>query len=402
MEFSDHLFDFIHTHKADDPYRLLLCHNSNLNSEELKFAVLQIELRKKFDKKLLTFIENPKFLFPDRSVAEQASGYLTAGYLLNFIKEGDSVADLTAGLGINSLRLAEKAKKVVAVEIEKNRCNILKHNALILNKNNIDVIEADCIEWLESKDDFFDLIFIDPARRDAFNRYVSLNRYSPDIIPMIPSLSKKCRRLLIKTSPLLDLKEALTSIPQISRFHIIDNRNECKEILLEIDFSLGSDNKRLPKIQYIGIDNTGKTVEYEFQWDTILNKENTKICGIETIKKDTYIYLPAPGIRKSGVYNQLLEKFRDLSRISNFSKLFHSDMNVSGFPGRRFRIIDILNKRSLKKLRGEKCNVITDMPGIKAEEITKKYKFIPDGNDYIICCKPDGRELMHIFCRMEI
>ena len=79
-------------------------------------------------------------------------------------------------------------------------------------------------------------MFIDPSRRNENNtKVVRLEEYTPNIILHLNLLLKKGKQILVKTSPLLDIKQAMKKLPQLKEIHVIAVNNECKELLFLID-----------------------------------------------------------------------------------------------------------------------------------------------------------------------
>lgn len=85
------------------------------------------------------------------------------------------VTDATSGVGGNTLSFAKKFKKVVSVEIDKDRCNYLTNNIKVYEMNNVEVVNDDCVEYLSNITDH-DVIFIDPPWGGRmYKKYSKLN-----------------------------------------------------------------------------------------------------------------------------------------------------------------------------------------------------------------------------------
>lgn len=90
----------------------------------------------------------------------------------------------------------------------------------------------------------FDVIFIDPARRGDQNaRLYNLHDCQPDILSLLPLLRKRCDRLFIKASPLLDISQTILDFQELKSIRAISVNGECKELLVEV--SRYYDNKIL-------------------------------------------------------------------------------------------------------------------------------------------------------------
>ena len=154
--------DFIEKHLKDDVRQLAL---QKFPDDVDKMLVLnQIEARQLLSKKVPSWASNPDLLFPKHLSIEQCSSELTAKYKASIIEGGDTCVDLTGGLGIDSYFLSEKFKTSYYVENQKELCKLAEHNFDVLGRK-IMVVNSDAESFL-SKNQNFDLVFIDPARRD--------------------------------------------------------------------------------------------------------------------------------------------------------------------------------------------------------------------------------------------
>lgn len=72
------------------------------------------------------------------------------GRVVSQVKEGETVFDLFAGVGVFSVPCAKKAKRVVAIDINKDACFYLKENAMI-NKvfGKMEIYCGDCRKVVE-------------------------------------------------------------------------------------------------------------------------------------------------------------------------------------------------------------------------------------------------------------
>lgn len=392
---SPDFFRFINEFADNDLSRLLLANPAHLEREELHFAVLQMELRKRNNTKFKEYLSNPKFLFPDRSLSEQASGIAAARYTASLISPGLNIVDLTAGLGVNSIEFAKTAQTVISVELDPWRAEVLDFNKEILNIENLEVINQDSIHWLEQSREKFDVIYVDPARRDGQGRRsFLLEDYTPSLLDLTRLASLKSRRLIAKVSPMLDLTYLKRHIPEIGRFHIVDYRKECKEILLDIYFE--SDERELIRDNEIKCVEIAQDGSVEFNEFILEDNGNIPAClfvkNASQLADGGWIYDPYPSIQKAMVELQLLNRHKGLKKLASNSHLFYSDSLDIHFPGRKFRILRSLNKNMLKKMKGTKINVLSRNHPFKADQISKEFQFIPSGNKFLIATSVSSAE----------
>ena len=358
--------DFIEKHLKDDVRQLAL---QKFPDDIDKMLVLnQIEARQLLSKKVPSWASNPDLLFPKHLSIEQCSSELTAKYKASIIEGGDTFVDLTGGLGIDSYFLSEKFKTSYYVENQKELCDLAEHNFGVLGRK-ITIVNSDAESFL-SKNQNFDLIFIDPARRDIYNRkMVSLHDCSPDVIELQRNLSKtpvetlfiasQCiTSMLIKASPMLDISLITNELQNISEIHIVSVKNECKEILIKIEPGFEGE------IKYFCVNfQSGSTVisteakrSGEISFNFVESEEKSAIPSFSsTVKK--YLYEPNASLMKSGAFKLISQRF-GIEKLHVNSHLYTSDNLISDFPGRIFEVIGFAPFN--KKIKKELLNDITE------------------------------------------
>lgn len=148
---------------------------------------------------------------------------------------GDTVLDLTCGLGVDAFFLSRRFGRVVTLERSDVLARVAAENFSRLGATNIEVVNTSAEEYLRQEGLRFDWIYADPDRRSAEGRkLVRLEDCSPDIIALKPRLDRISGRLCIKNSPLFDVGEALRLFPD-SRVEAVSLGGECKEVLVCAD-----------------------------------------------------------------------------------------------------------------------------------------------------------------------
>lgn len=243
------LKEFIQEHENDDTARLMLSRN-RWPDIDIDKAVTIIECRKKIRTKLPEWYEIPEIIYPDRLSSEQSSSSATAKYkasVASRIANGGRIADLTGGLGADSLAFSRVASQVMYNEMEPGRTEAARHNFPLLGAENISV-SSFCVEeagksedaanfWETLKRFSPDLVYMDPARRSATGSKVFLlEDCSPDVLTLIPDIFGICNNLLLKLSPMADISMLLKRLQEHSagtkELHIVSAGGECKELLL--------------------------------------------------------------------------------------------------------------------------------------------------------------------------
>ena len=88
---------------------------------------------------------------------------------INFAKldKNDTVLDAYAGVCTIGLLCAPHVKKVTSVEVVKSAVVNGRNNAKLNNINNIEIIEADCTEYINKELPHFDVVIMDPPRKGS-------------------------------------------------------------------------------------------------------------------------------------------------------------------------------------------------------------------------------------------
>ena len=163
---------------------------------------------------------------------EQASSEACAAHKL---LEGDTVLDLTCGLGADALFLSRRFRRVVTLERNEMLARVAAENFSRMGVTNVDVVNASAEEYLRRDGLRFDWIYADPDRRsDKGRKLVRLEDCSPDIVALKPRLKQVSGRLCVKNSPLFDVGEALRLFPD-SRVEVLSLGDECKEVVIYAD-----------------------------------------------------------------------------------------------------------------------------------------------------------------------
>ena len=101
---------------------------------------------------------------------------------------GESVLDLTCGLGVDAYALSKRFKRVVTIERNEMVAAVARENFRRLGADNIEVVCSSAEEYLANCTDHFDWCFSDPDRRGAKGeKLVRLEDCSPDVVALMPT-----------------------------------------------------------------------------------------------------------------------------------------------------------------------------------------------------------------------
>lgn len=360
--------NFINANLNEDISKLLL-NGISFSEIEAKDIIKQIEAKKSSKKKLPTWFNSKNIYFPNKLNIEQTSSEVTANYKANLVS-GNSLIDLTGGFGVDAYYFSKRIKNVIHCEINKSLSEIVKHNYKTLNINTIECLNENGIEALKHIDRPFDWIYIDPSRRDDTKKKVFLlSECIPNIKTFQGLFLKYANNVMIKTSPLLDIKATLNDLKQIKELHVIALNNEVKELL----WVLERDCKTEFIIKTVNLTKQSKQ-EFEFSFEN----ESNEIA--EYTGPIAYLYEPNAAILKAGAFNSVSTQL-NIPKLHKHSHLYTSNTLID-FPGRRFKIEKNIpfNKKIFAKEKISKANVTTRNFPISVGEIRKKLK-IKDGGD---------------------
>ena len=358
---------FVAKYKDADLHSLLL-KKSPFPEVSMQELVQQIKGRKVAEKKF-PFLNQENIIFPPNLNLEQASSQDTSDFKKQFFK-GKKFVDLTCGFGIDAYFLSQNFEEITLIEQNTELLDIVKHNWEVLGRK-ANFINQKLEDFLKNNKEKFDLIYLDPARRDNHNRKVFLlEDLSPNIIEIQEQLSDISTEILIKLSPLIDIQHLVSSLQNIYKIWIIAVKNEVKEVLVYL-----KKTENQPEISCINLQSS----EPEFHF----NLDDEKHCQSELSFPKKYIYIPNNSLLKSGAFNLVSEKF-GLKKLHQNTHIYTSEEKIEHFPGRIFETEEI-NSKAIKK--GEQFNIITKNFPLKPEEIKKKYKIKDGGNQYLIAVK---------------
>lgn len=362
-------WEWINKNKDVDPLVLTL-----KSGGEKKSEIIQIECRQRAKRKLPEILLVPDFIFPNILSIQQCTSESLAKFHASLINKGERVLDMTCGLGIDSFKLAEKADKVTSIDTNILNIETARHNAQSCHIDNIDFICADSVDWLNNTPEVFDTIFIDPSRRDEYNRRCyALSDCSPDITAILDILPVKCKKLIVKLSPMLDISMVASQIRGIRDIYIIGTEKECKEIIAVVDF-----NKKEDFILHAITIFKDNTVRVDFP---LRESVPLELPFVKPVKGD-FLYLPFPSVMKCNDFNYISNRY-ELPLLGPNTHLFSSSAFKKDFPGTIYKIIEVMpyNKETIRDFRKKYplLNITTRNFVLSPTELASKLKIKEGG-----------------------
>ena len=320
--------------------------------------------------KFPTFYQTKGIYFPPSVNLEQASSEATANYKASLVN-GKKIIDLTAGLGIDSIAFSQSFDEVIHIEQNPDLSEIVAHNVKTLNKN-ITCFNGTFDDYFEQNpDEKYDVIYLDPARRNASGRKFILEDLEPNILEYMDTFFEKAPKVMVKLSPLLDLSLTIEQLPNITEIHIVSLKNEVKDFLIILEKEIQTQN---PKIVCVNLESNQEILTYQFEEESL---SNAQFGGPKN-----YIYEPNSSILKAGGFKIITSKY-PVYKLHQNTHLYTSDELIADFPGRIFKIEEFI-KNPKKEIAKSKANLLVKNYPENIDVIKKKLKINDGGNITII------------------
>ncbi|MDR0427033.1 MAG: class I SAM-dependent methyltransferase [Dysgonamonadaceae bacterium] len=357
--------DFIEKHLSCDVQRLALQFRPEKHPDVvISEALDQIKARRKSKYKIPTWFQNSEVIYPPLLSLEQSSSEITAKYKASLLS-GNTFIDLTGGFGVDTAFIAERFAKVTYLEKHNHLVKLASHNFDVLGLNHIETVCCDNVEYLQ-KANPVDTVYIDPARRSCSGeKMFLLHDCEPDLVKIQDLLLQKADTVLIKLSPMLDIRSAINTLKNIAEIHVVSVHNENKELLFLLKKKAGYS---IP-VFCVNLDKD------DSQTDCFSYEEESKAEISHAKELKTYLYEPNASLMKAGFYKSIALKY-GVEKLHVNSHLYTSSELNPNFPGRIFEILSIssMNKRDLKEKIQSERNVhltVRNFP-LSVEELRKK------------------------------
>ena len=378
--------EYIRDNAQSDIFRISLSKSPFLKVSPKELAQ-QLDGRKRIENKLPLWYNTSGIYYPEKLALEQCSSETTARYKSELIL-GNKVIDLTGGFGVDAAFFSLKAENVSHCELNKELSDISCQNAGTLGFA-VNHFHGDGIEKLKLADDFYDTIYIDPSRRVSSRKVFMLKDCEPDIIRERELLFKRCKRLIIKTAPLLDLQSTIKELGSVSEIHILSIKNECKEVLYIIDQGTHETN---PLITCAAL-NPESTSTFTFR-----TSAETSFLLDQYSKPMSYLYEPDVALLKAGCFKLITKEF-NVKKLHQHTHLYSSEILQENFIGRKFKVLNTSEYGSfMKEQTFSKANIICRNFPQDPDKIRKKLRIADGGADYLLFCTGPSNELLVIHC----
>lgn len=389
MLFTDSFKRFVIEHGDDDIHKLAL--QAKLYPDiDIPAAIRQIQGRKIARFKLPSWYANNDIIYPKHLSLEQSSSEQTARYKAGLVN-GESMADLTGGLGIDFIAFASSFRKATYVEKQTELAELALHNLKVLGLTDATVVNADGVEYLSTMD-AVDFIYLDPARRSSTgSKTIRIEDCTPDVVAIDALLDAKAKEVMIKLSPMLDISQGVNSLSNVSDVYVVSVNNECKELLFI--------KKKEAKPLTFHCVNIKKDTTDVFSYPKD-EEDSAQISYTSELGK--YLYEPNASIIKAGAYKVTANRYH-LCKLHPNSHLYTGSEYIADFQGRKFEILQVctLNKKDIATYLSniKAANISTRNFPLSPDEIKRKLKIKDGGDTYLFATTLADEKKVLIICR---
>ncbi|MDA0778844.1 MAG: hypothetical protein O3C19_07260 [Bacteroidetes bacterium] len=313
--------------------------NADLPSISLKYAgktsfnfTICLQLVAVYGKaqKKIPLFWNKRLAIDQRSY-EQCTSQAVAEYKCSFIK-GETLLDITGGIGVDSIFLSSTFQSVKAVEKNMELHQLAAYNVTKLDIPNLIRLCGEGANYLDQK---YDWIYVDPDRRPGNARAVALPSLEPNVLDLLPDFKHCATWVYIKLSPLFDLSEIWRQFINVKTVHLIAERGEIKEVGVILDMSRFSNQKTVVL----------RDVYSDFSQE--INLEAPNVFNFSEEVSGPYLLVPIALVSKAGAAHFFLKETLS-TKHETFDLYFSKSSSVYGFRSFEIMIQTKLNEKELK------------------------------------------------------
>jgi predicted O-methyltransferase YrrM len=364
--------DFLEANKNADSFDLA----QKLNQKNFSVPILDLlELLRLYQKariKIPFWTEN--YCMLSKTAFEQSTAQRVAEWKSTLFS-GESALVLAGGLGVDDWAFAQNFITVTSLDSDATLNQMVQDNYKKLGLTNCERLDADVYTFVEEHHKTYDLIYIDPDRRNSDKRVFKLEETEPNIFKLLPRLMLMSDQILVKSSPMLDVSYLQQTFTNLAKVWVIALYGEVKEVLFLLQKQ--STDCELEAID-IGVD---------FIQSVSSSRPNKAPNAIHSATN--IVYLPNAPLIKSGLCRYYAENL-SLQSLSKNGLVLKGNLIFDHFMGRQFAIIAEMpyNLKQflayLKDYNIKKANVIKKEFPYEVAAIRKLFKLDNGGTDYLI------------------
>lgn len=390
INWTPELREFIQKHLEDDTVGLLLSAHK-YEGIDVAFAVEQIEARRRLRTKLPEWYGNAELVMGGRVAAEQCSSEVVARYKRGII-EGESLCDMTGGMGVDFWYMSEGMKKAVYTERQENLCEVARHNFSVLADGKHPEAEVRCGDGRLMPIPQVDVIYVDPARRsEDGGRVYAIEDCEPDVTVWQDELMRHARMVMVKLSPMVDVTDVLRKMKNVAEIHILAVRNECKEILVKQQE--GVPDCRVHCVDFF----PAHIIKHSF----VFAADKAGSYAVTDRGVMQYLYEPDVTLMKAGAWGDLCSRF-PVCQLDHDTRLMTADELIEDFPGRIFIVEEQMpfSSKVAKRLKRSipQANIATRNFIMTADELRRRTGIKDGGEVYLFGVKVNNFGYMLLRC----
>ena len=372
--------DFLEKYFESDPQSVLL----KIPREKpwnRDYIFSQINGVRIFQKKFPS-LRDHSWILPHKKALEQASSEISASRKASLFN-GDRLVDLTAGMGSDLFFMSGSFKAGVGLESDPTLSELTAFNFQISRKSNVEILNQDSLDFLGSIEyQEFDLIFVDPDRRAKQGRAFRFSDSSPMLVGQIPLLLDKSKKVLIKSSPMLDLDYGIRELGIPFSIRILSIGWECKEVLFLFKKDIQTNDPDLILDWF-----------HEGKWKSWRMKlSESKNRDYEYGMEGGYLFDPNPSVLKSQSFSWVCSNF-GLRKISRDTHIFLGEEVHEDFPGRIMKVRKLGDFKDNAWGSDQSFEVLMRNFPIERTQILKDYKIKEGVGHYLVFfCDEKGKK----------
>lgn len=343
-------------------------------------------LRKAFNK-LPSWASSENIVYPPALNLEQTSSEATARFKASVVTSSGGHqrgVDLTCGWGVDSFFLSEPFDAWTCVERDPDLLAMAQHNHHQLGRSNIVYENTSAEAWLATHKARCDWIFIDPSRRQQGNqKVVSLAACEPDVVRLQDTWLNTAPNVLIKTSPLLDIRQALRELAHVKDVFVLAVDNECKELLFhQVRGFVGEATIHACHV-------SGKTCKETSRFSFALSDEQSAMITEGAPLR--FLFEPNAAILKAGAFRQVGLRW-GVQKLHPNTHLYTAADAIPLFPGRTFEILESVkpDKSLASRLPNGQANILLRNYPLTVEALKKKTGVVEGGDLFLLGARHTG------------
>jgi len=246
-------------------------------------------------------LHQDKLIFPEKYL-RFATPAEAAVYRAERLKCG-TIVEIGCGIGGQTIAFAERCKKVIAIEIDKEQLEITKKNLQKLNITNVKLILGDALAgyvFNQVKAENPDIVFCDTSRPEFGKR--SIDDLKPNVRKLIDMYSKITEKIAVEIPPFV---KDLDSV----------------EVKFEREFlSIDGELNRLT-LYFNNLKKCDKSVVALPEGDRLESKKAKEVSFVNSASGFKYLYIIDPAVQLAGMVNEMAEGM-DVNLINLNEKIY--------------------------------------------------------------------------------